>query len=122
MKYVTKYSGDREEYDTGAVRDNGTGKGRFDLISPFALKRLAGLYERGVVKYSSRNWESGIPFSRCTDSMLRHAQQWPAGDTEEDHLAAVAWNAFALMHYQELIKNKLLPEELDDMPVFGGGE
>jgi len=31
-------------------------------------------------------------------------------DDSEDHLAAIAWNAFALMHHQELKED----EQLDD--------
>ena len=34
-------SGERQQYATGAVRDLATGKGRYDLISPIALRRLA---------------------------------------------------------------------------------
>ena len=36
---------------------------------------------------------------------------------DEDHLAAAAWNIFAIMHYQELGM-----WELDDMPHYIKGE
>ncbi|WHH58463.1 dATP/dGTP diphosphohydrolase domain-containing protein [Petroclostridium sp. X23] len=93
-------SGKREEFGTGAIRDIQTGKGRFDLISPEGLFRLARWYELGTLKYSDRNWEKGIPISRCISSAFRHLVKYMAGWTDEDHLAAVAWNVFAIMHFE----------------------
>ena len=85
-----------------AVREPTVGKGRPDLISPWALTRLAQHYENGSIKYADRNWEKGMPFSRYTASMFRHLIAWMKKDKSEDHLAAIAWNAFAIMHHQEL--------------------
>lgn len=110
-QYVTKDSGSREEMPTGSVRDSREGKGRFDLISPFALARLAGVYERGAKKYADRNWEKGQPFSRFLDSAMRHLNRFAMGWDDEDHLAQAAWNLFAIMHFEELERT-----ELDDMP------
>ena len=50
--------------------------------------------------------------------MFRHLLKWMAGDESEDHLAAIAWNAMAIMHYQEMIKRGALPETLNDMPDY----
>ena len=96
-----------------AVREPSNGKGRYDLISPFATRRLAEWYELGAQKYSDRNWEKGIPFSRYIDSAKRHLDKYIMGMEDEDHLAAAAWNIFAIMHHQEL--NEF---ELDDMPHY----
>jgi hypothetical protein len=114
--YVTKDSGTREEMPTGSVRDTREGKGRFDLISPFALRRLAGVYERGSVKYAARNWEKGQPFSRCLDSALRHLNCFAMGWTDEDHASQAAWNILAILHFQETGRT-----ELDDMPHYQTG-
>lgn len=38
---VVKDSGSREEFATGSVRDDATGKGRYDLITPIGLRALA---------------------------------------------------------------------------------
>ena len=106
--------GERITYgENAAVREPSTGKGRPDLISPFALTRLSKWYELGSMKYADRNWEKGMNFSRYTASMFRHVIAWMKGDESEDHLAAIAWNAFAIMHHQER-------EELswDDMPHY----
>ncbi|MBM4043017.1 MAG: hypothetical protein FJ290_31395 [Planctomycetes bacterium] len=101
MKYKLADSGQREEFDGGAVRDVRSGKGRYDLLSPHALGRLAAVYEKGAAKYAARNWEKGIPVSRCLDSALRHIFQYLAGAKDEDHLAQADWNLQAVMHFEE---------------------
>lgn len=111
-----KDSGERTEFETGAVRDLQIGKGRYDLISPIAMKRLARHYENGAKKYEDRNWEKGIPLSKFMDSLLRHAFQFLEGDRSEDHIAAIAWNAFGLIHTETLINEDKLPESLGDLP------
>lgn len=99
--FLTKDSGCREEFDTGSRRDTREGKGRYDLITPVGLRRLAELYERGAVKYGDRNWEKGQPISRFLDSMIRHTFNYLEGENSEDHLAAVVWNAMSIMHMEE---------------------
>jgi hypothetical protein len=96
-----KDSGERDTYNSGAVRDNHEGKGRFDLISIQGLLRLARWYELGSKKYSDRNWEKGMLISRYVDAAFRHLVKYVAGCDDEDHLAAVAWNVFAIMHHEE---------------------
>lgn len=108
-EFETKDSGTRQNFETGMVRDTQEGKPRYDLIPPEGLKRLAELYARGAEKYDDDNWKKGQPYSRAYASLFRHLIQWREGDKDEDHLAAVAWNAFALMWYEE---NK---PELDDL-------
>jgi hypothetical protein len=110
-----KDSGVRQEFNTGAVRDIQKGKGRFDLISPIALIRLAKHYENGAVKYGDHNWQKGMPLSRYLDSLIRHAYKLLMGMDDEDHAAAIAWNAFAYIHTKELIDRGKLPKKLDDI-------
>ena len=112
-KFITKDSGKREEYSTGAKRDTQEGKTRFDLIPITALTRLADLYARGAIKYDEFNWKKGIPYSRCYASLLRHLYQWAKGDRDEDHLAAVAFGIFCLLHYDETRRS-----DLDDMDKY----
>jgi hypothetical protein len=114
--FETKDSGEREHFDTGMQRDSQENKGRFDLIPFEAELRLAQLYERGAGKYAANNWRMGQPFSRAANSMLRHAREANAGYCDEDHLAAVVFNAMALITYQELIKQGKLDPTLDDLP------
>jgi hypothetical protein len=111
-------SGRREEMSTGSVRDSRAGKGRYDLITPLGLRRLAKHYENGSTKYGDRNWEKGQTLSRYLDSIIRHAYCYLEGKRDEDHLAAICWGALAMMHTEEAIERGLLPKELDDMPNF----
>ena len=106
-------SGVREEFSTGSVRDTREGKGRYDLLSPFALRRLAKHTENGAKKYGDRNWEKGQPFSRFFDSGMRHLQKYLMGLRDEDHLAAALWNFMCLAHFEELGR-----VDLDDMPKY----
>lgn len=106
-------SGQRREFSTGAVRDIEVGKGRFDLISPFALQRIARHYEAGALKYSDRNWEKGIPYHSLVDSALRHLMKFIMRWKDEDHLAAAAWNIIAILHFEEIGR-----KELDDLPTY----
>lgn len=102
MEFETKDSGDREEFDSGMVRDTNGGKPRFDLMIPkgipfeeLYLTRVARLYERGAQKYTPRNWEkanSQEELDRALESAFRHFMQWYAGETDEDHAAAVFFN------------------------------
>ena len=93
-------SGERIDYGTGAVRDISSGKGRYDLIPPYPLKRLAIHYENGAEKYEERNWEKGIPTSRCFSSAIRHLYRWLDGERGEDHLSAAVWNIFTIIHHE----------------------
>lgn len=95
--------GKREAFKGGGLREPSAGKGRFDLISPVMLIRLAQHYENGADKYETRNWEKGLPMSRCFDSCIRHLYRWLEGDSSEDHLAAAIWNIAALMHYEKYL-------------------
>lgn len=107
-------SGARMSYgDEKAIREPSTGKGRFDLITPFGLTRLAKWYELGSKKYSDRNWEKGMPFSRYVDSAFRHLIKFMMGMEDEDHLAAAVWNLLCIIHHQELGQT-----ELDDLPHY----
>ena len=103
IEYQVKDSGEREQFNTGAVRDTREGKGRFDLIPSEPMFRLARHYELGAAKYTDHNWKKGIKSSRCLDSLLRHAFAYSRGDREEDHLSAVVFNAFAIMWNEDCL-------------------
>lgn len=114
MTDILNDSGERISYGEGmAVREPASGKGRYDLVSPYAMRRLAKHYENGAKKYADRNWEKGIPFSRYVDSAKRHIDKFIMGMEDEDHLAAAVWNLCAIMHHQELGEM-----HLDDMPHY----
>jgi hypothetical protein len=113
-----KDSGKRQFFNTGSRRDTRDGKGRYDLLPPIAIDRLARHYENGARKYGDRNWEKGQPLSRYFDSALRHLFKALAHKIDEDHLIAAVWNILAIVETQERIQLKLLPKHLDDLPKY----
>lgn len=112
-QFETKDSGGRHVHVSGMVRDTNAGKPRFDLLIPkgipfeeLYLTRVARLYERGAQKYTPRNWEkanSQEEMDRALESAFRHFMQWYAGETDEDHAAAVFFN----INEAETIRTKL---------------
>lgn len=105
-----KDSGDRTEFQSGAVRDMHEGKGRCDLLPPNALLRLARHFEEGCLKYGDRNWEKGIPCSSFLDSALRHLFKYMAGEKDEAHEVAALWNIICL------IETEIKRPEMQDIP------
>ena len=67
-----KDSGERRQFETGAVRDMAEGKGDMFSLPAAAILRLSKHYERGAKKYSRLYYQKGIPFSSFMDSALRH--------------------------------------------------
>lgn len=107
--------GERINFGEGsAQREPTDGKGSPHLISPYGLTRLSKWFELGGRKYGDRNWEKGMFYSRYTASMFRHVIAWMKGDESEDHLSAIAWNALAIIHHQELGES----DKWDDMPHY----
>jgi len=108
--YGVKDSGNRREFETGAVRDMAEGKGRYDLLPWKAIHELALHCEAGAVKYGERNCEKGIPISSLIDSAFRHLSKYMQGMNDEPHLRAALWNiAYAIYH------EKVTPE-MQDIP------
>lgn len=115
-------SGTRNVYSTGAQRDNREGKGRYDLISPYALRLLAIRLEEGAKKYEERNWEKGMDVGRYLDALQRHAGQLMMGDNSEDHVGAMLFNVMALAHTLEMIRLGRLDPSLDNLPYYDRDE
>ena len=131
--------GDLRVFKSGATRSEDAEEERFDLISPFALQRLARVYAEGAKTHGSANWERGVPLDATLNHMERHLQMWKAevksGEKigEDDHMANVAWGAFAIMHYEtagpldygtlvprdKLPSNEVKTEDIDPNGVLG---
>ena len=93
---MIKDSGDRTQFNTGAVRDMHTGKGRMDLLPWEALVEVSKHCEEGALKYGERNCEKGIPIhmeasvvlSDVGDDMHRLGFTW--AEIEDMELEAIA--------------------------------
>lgn len=119
--FITKDGGDTKKFETGAVRNTPEGKGRYDLLPCAAIRRVAGVYERGAKLYSPKNWTKGIPMSRCMESALRHTFQYLEGYRDEDHLAQACFNLLAVIEFDEMIKQGRLDSAINDLsPPLSG--
>jgi len=112
---MLKDSGKRQEFNTGSVRDTREGKGRYDLLPPHAIFLVARQFEEGASKYGENNWQKGQPISRYVDSALRHLFKHMAGENDERHDVAAAWNIMAMLETQHRIEQDDLPKELNDI-------
>ncbi len=113
-----KDSGARQNFATGSVRDTNEGKPRFELITPIALYELAMHYSNGAKKYGDDNWTKGQPLRRYIESLERHLFKEKMGFTDENHAAAIIWNAMAYLHTKRMIEAGDLPKDLDNMPKY----
>jgi hypothetical protein len=89
--------------DGGGLRYNAD-KVRLELIPPDWFWALGQVLTRGAIKYDTRNWERGMPWSTMIGCSLRHIVKFMCGERYDPetgchHLAHAAWNCLALMTY-----------------------
>lgn len=106
---MIKDSGDRTEFETGAVRDMKRGVGRMDLLPWYGIMEVSKHCEEGAEKYGEHNVDKGIPLHSLCDSAARHLAKFIAGEMDEDHLRAACWNLLWALN-----QRKTHPE-LDDL-------
>lgn len=111
-----------DQWQSGAIRDTQTGRGRYDLLPPRAIHRVAQRFELGARHYGDRNWERGMPVSRCICSALRHLFALLRGDKAEDHAAAAAWNVLAAMELADRAAEGLIDAQYADLPAAAAGD
>jgi hypothetical protein len=109
-----KDSGERTQFDSGAVRDMHEGKGDMVSLPWESVLRLSKHYEAGAKKYKRWNYRAGIPLSSYIDSACRHLAKYQCGEDSEDHLSAAAFNILGAM----LVENTM--PELIDLPMREG--
>jgi hypothetical protein len=97
---VIKDSGERRQFDTGAVRDIQEGKGRMDLLPWAAVMEISKHCEAGALKYGEHNVDKGIPTHSLCDSAARHLAKYLDGWKDEPHLLAAAWNLLWAIHME----------------------
>lgn len=102
------------QFDSGAIRDSQVGKTDFiETISWTALNTFARYMTAKKEKYGAGNFKKGIPDWSYEQSLLRHIDKYlrnkyENGDDEidQDHLSAIVFNAFGLIHNREIAKLK----------------
>lgn len=94
------------KFDTGAIRDSQEGKETYvETVSFRALRRFATYMTGKKKKYGAGNFKKGIPIENYEESLWRHVikyfeNKYEGGtvEKEEDHLAAIVFNTFGIMH------------------------
>jgi hypothetical protein len=105
---IKKHMEGLKDFGTGATRSKDADGERYDLISPFALKRVAKIMAEGVITHGEANWEMGIPLDATLNHLERHLQLWKMERKtgkkidHDDHMAKVIWGAMAICHYEEV--------------------
>lgn len=101
------------KFETGAIRDSEEGKEDYiETISWTAFRRYAQFMTGKKVRYGSGNFKKGIEISSYERSLVRHLVKYlsnkhEAADLEknDDHLCAMLFNIFGIIHEEERIKN-----------------
>ena len=112
---IKQETGDKREFSTGAKKQAAEGKGTPVLIPGDGLLELAKHFEEGAKLHGANNWCLGIPLTELLNSLERHIAQFKMGLQDENHLRAIAWNAFVLLTTKTRIDAGILPKELDDV-------
>ena len=100
--------GKLRKFKSGATRSEDADGERYDLISPFAMKRLAMIMAEGAKTHGNANFEKGVPLDATLNHLERHLQMWKMEKKTgkkigpDDHMAKAAWGAFAIMHYEDV--------------------
>lgn len=100
------------KFETGAIRDDDSSKEDYiETISWTAFKRYAQYMTGKKKRYGAGNFKKGIPIESYEQSLLRHVQKYLENkyengviETDEDHLSAIAFNIFGIMHEEERAK------------------
>lgn len=102
------------QFNTGAIRDDQEGKPDFiETLSYTALRRYIGYMTEKKKKYGAGNFKKGIPIDSYEKSLMRHIDKYMRNKYEngqdepnEDHLSAMIFNIFGIMHEEEQTKLK----------------
>jgi len=101
--------GDPVTLASGMNRESEDGKIDYLLVRDGPMfKRWAELMTRAIPKRGRRNWmkaNSEEDLERFRRSFARHAEQWLAGEDDEDHAAACIFNLNGAEHVREQLSS-----------------
>lgn len=92
--------------DGSGKNDRVDGKLRWDLLPLAEIEDIVRVYTEGAKKYADNSWQD-IPdgFNRYLGALMRHLVAYTKGERYDKegfmHLAAVCWNAIALLYYDK---------------------
>lgn len=99
-------------FKTGAIRDTEDGKNDWiETISWTALNRYATYMTGKKAKYGAGNFKKGMDIDAYERSLVRHLHKYLVNkyekgneEKDQDHLAAMVFNIFGIMHEEETNK------------------
>jgi len=111
--HIEKEKSVKEKPSTDVGYKESEGKLYYELDWDF-IKQMAERMAINKSKYGKWNWQKPIDVEELKQSLLRHTIAIIQGDSNEDHLAAVACNAMIISHQQGLeLFNDLVKNEID---------
>ena len=133
---MAKIDGLIREYQTGAVRSQDVGRPDYEgYLSPLVEQRYGEYMLKHQVQSdgqirTSDNWQKGMPLETYAKGLIRHRLHFwlrhrghrvhdpLAGQTMEEDLCAIIFNASGYLH--ELLKKSdcLVPNSLDKHPQY----
>lgn len=121
-KLMESISGVQATIDTAKALQDGvkhdSGKLPYHLLPSDAVEEIVKVLQHGATKYSERNWEKGLAYSRPFAALQRHMWSWWRGDdidveTGRSHLAHAGCCLLFLLAYELRPKIK---SNYDDRP------
>lgn len=117
------YPVDFENTTEGGIK-NDSGKERWDLFPWDAAREITKVLTKGAQKYSGRNWEKGMSYSRVYAALQRHLTSWYQLREENDpewglsHLAHAGCCVVFLLALRMRVLAGGKVDRFDDRPTF----
>jgi len=107
-----------EKLAAGISPKHDTGKLRYSLVPPIAIKAIADILTFGAEKYAANSWQTiHNGEERYLDALYRHLEAYRSGETfdkesSKTHLSHAITNVAFLLHFeQERIRQLNLKEQ-----------
>lgn len=96
-----------------------------DLLSPYAMEKIAQVMTYGKQKYGRDNWRGGIVYSRLLAAVMRHINAYRKGETLDpetglSHLSHASCGLMMLLEFEETrpeLDDRFLKEKKDEKDV-----
>lgn len=97
-------------------RKDDTGKLPWHLLPPELMTGVATVLQFGAAKYSERNWERGMAWSRVFSALMRHMWAWWRGEKADPETGySHLWHAGCCLAF--LIAYEQRQVGTDDRPI-----
>lgn len=84
-----------------------SGKLRYSLVPPKAIRELTKVLTYGAKKYKPNNWQKATDTTRYVDALYRHLEAWRSGEKFDEesklsHLSHALTNIAFLIHFEDI--------------------